>query len=461
MNLATMSQPVFTGVVESLPSQFYVERQNKTESNARTYARRFQLAIRRAQGLYLTDTDGRVYMDCLCGAGTLALGHNHPVIVEALREHLTQGYPLHTLDITTPVKDAFVEELFSTLPASFAKSAKVHFCSPSGADAVEAALKLVKTATGRAGIVSFTGAYHGQTHGALALMGDNGPKVPGLMPGAVFQPYPNSYRCPMGNRECGACGGKCCSDFVEDQLTGSHCGVQKPAGMIMELVQGEGGVVPAPAEWVRAMRRFTAEQGIPLIFDEVQTGWGRTGKMYAFEHAGVTPDVLVLSKAIGGSLPLAVIVYRDELDVWKPGAHTGTFRGNQLAMAAGLATMRYFRENDLLENVERASARFFERVAPLRSRHAFVGDIRGRGLMIGIEIVNPLESDRRGRAVPDGKLAEKLQMECFSRGLIVERGGTDDSVFRLLPPLTITRDQVDTVCDIITEAFGQQQCSSN
>ncbi len=437
-------------------SQEYLTRQAETESNARTYPRKLPVAIRRAEGLYVTDVDGRVFMDCLCGAGTLALGHNHPAVVAAIREHLDEGYPLHTLDLTTPVKHRFVEELLSTLPAHFAANARIQFCSPSGADAVEAAIKLVKTATGRSGMISFQGGYHGQTHGALALMGNLGPKVPGLMPEMQFHPYPYAYRCPMGHADCGGCD---CSGYTRQALSDPEGGVARPAGMILEVVQGEGGAIPAPVSWLGQIRSIANDRQIPLIFDEVQTGWGRTGTMYAFEHSGVVPDVLVLSKAIGGGLPLAVIVYREELDVWKPGAHAGTFRGNQLAMATGLATLDFIRQHDVLGNVEAMGARFQDRLRDLQARFGFIGDVRGRGLMLGMEIVDRGEPDAMGRPVGFGSLARELQAACFADGLIVELGGRHGAVMRLLPPLTITAAQVDAVCDVIGRACRTVQAA--
>jgi diaminobutyrate-2-oxoglutarate transaminase len=425
-------------------SRYYLDRQAQFESNARTYPRRLPLAIRKAKGLYVTDADGRVFMDCLCGAGTLALGHNHPVAVEAIRRHLEEGYPLHTLDLTTPVKDAFVQELFATLPPEFAARAKIQFCSPSGSDAVEAALKLVKTATGRRSILAFQGAYHGQTHGTLALMGNISPKTPvaGLMSDVHFLPYPYAYRNPAS----------CSAEPIEAMLDDPEAGILHPAAMILEVVQGEGGTIPAPDDWLRDIRRLTRVRKIPLILDEVQTGWGRTGRMYAFEHAGITPDVLVLSKAIGGSLPLAVVVYDEGLDLWEPGAHAGTFRGNQLAMSAGLATLRYLLEHDIPAHAEQMGRRLRGRLEALQQVHAFLGDVRGRGLMVGVEVVNPERADRLGRPVWDGARARAIQQECFRRGLIVEVGGRYGSVLRFLPPLVVTESEVDAIAEVVTAA---------
>src|SRR5262249_22322929 len=416
------------------------------ESNARSYPRRLPLAIREARGILITDVDGRKFLDCLSNAGTLALGHNHPVVVEAIKRQLDAGLPPHTPALTPPVKDEFVAELFSTLPAEFAANARIQFCSPSGADAVEAALKLVKTATGRRAIIAFNGAYHGQTHGALALMGNQGPKrlVNGLMPDVHFLPYPYPYRNPLSSDQCAA--------HAEYLLNDPESGLPPVAGMILEPVQGEGGVIPAPKEWLWKMRDLTAQREIPLILDEVQTGWGRTGLLYGFEHSGVTPDVVVLSKAIGGGLPLAVVVYREELDAWQSGAHTGTFRGNQLAMAAGLATLRFLRDNDVPAHAEAMGERFKARLRELQNHYSFIGDVRGLGLMLGVEIVDPEENDGAGRPRGDGGLARKIQAKCFERGLILEVGGRRGAVLRLLPPLIITLEQVDQACDIMADA---------
>jgi len=425
-------------------SRYFLDRQQQYESKARTYPRRLPLAIRKAAGLYVTDADGRVFMDCLCGAGTLALGHNHPAVADAIRRHLDDGYPLHTLDLTTPVKDQFVEELYATLPPAFAARAKIQFCGPSGSDAVEAAIKLVKTATGRRAVLGFHGGYHGHTHGTLALMGNRGPKaaVAGLMPDVHFLPYPYAYRRPPGSA----------ADDIEYLLDDPENGIPPAAGMILEVVQGEGGSIPAPDDWLRDIRRITRDRHIPLIVDEIQTGWGRTGAMYAFEHAGITPDVLVLSKAIGGGLPIAVIVYDESLDVWEPGAHAGTFRGNQLAMSAGLATLRHLLEHDVPAHADRMGRRLRGRLADVRGRHPFVGDVRGRGLMVGVEVVDAGRTDKWGRPPHDGVRARQIQQECFKRGLIVEVGGRHGSVLRFLPPLIITEPEVDAVADVVAAA---------
>ncbi|ASK64060.1 diaminobutyrate--2-oxoglutarate transaminase [Virgibacillus phasianinus] len=427
--------------------------QEKRESNARSYPRKFPLAIKRAEGVHVTDMDGKQYMDCLAGAGTLALGHNHMVVREAI-ENVMQSYlPLHTLDITTPVKEAFIDEVFASLPQSFAEKAKIHFCGPTGADAVEAALKLVKTATGDRAILSFQGGYHGSTHGTMSVSGTIGPKknVHALVPDAHFLPYPYEYRCPFG---MGKEGHRISSTYIENLLDNPEGGIVKPAGIIVEVVQGEGGSVPAPIEWLKELRRITKERDIPLIIDEVQTGIGRTGKMFAFEHAGIEPDVLVLSKAIGGSLPLSVVVYDRSLDQWEPGTHIGTFRGNQMAMAAGQAALRFINEKHLPEYALEMGTYLIEQLKSIQERVSSIGDVRGRGLMIGVEIINPMKQPNGIGSYPAyTDLAKKIQQECFSRGLILEVGGRFDTVIRLLPPLIISKEQIDEVLQRFSEAI--------
>ncbi|MFE5674694.1 diaminobutyrate--2-oxoglutarate transaminase family protein [Streptomyces erythrochromogenes] len=416
-----------------------LRRQAQRESAARTYARSLPIVPVRARGLTIEGADGRRYLDCLSGAGTLALGHNHPVVLEAVRGVLDSGAPLHVLDLATPVKDAFTTELFANLPPALAADARIQFCGPAGTDAVEAALKLVRTATGRSGLLAFTGAYHGMSAGALDASG-GAPEVR-----VTRLPYPQDFRCPFGVG--GAEGAELAARWTENLLDDPKGGVAQPAGLIVEPVQGEGGVNPAPDAWLRRMREITAARGIPLIADEVQTGVGRTGAFWGVDHAGVVPDVMVLSKAIGGSLPLAVIVYRSGLDVWTPGAHAGTFRGNQLAMAAGTATLAFVRENRLAERAAVLGDRMLAALRGLASGHPCVGDVRGRGLMIGLELVDP----DTGAAAP--ALAAAVRQECLERGLIVELGGRHGAVVRLLPPLTLTDEQAAAVLDRLADAI--------
>lgn len=431
----------------------YLGRQARYESNARMYPRSIPVAISRAQGAHLTDTAGRTYLDCLAGAGTLALGHNHPVAVRAMRRLLDEGSPLHTLDLTTPTKDRFAETLLQSLPDELAGRAKIQFCGAAGADAVEASVKLVKTATGNTQMLSFSGGFHGMTHGALSLSGNKKPKEPvgALMPEVQFLPYPSEYRCPFGIG--GEAGHRAGTRYVERLLDDPESGVKSPAGMILEAVQGEGGANPAPDEWLAEIRRITAEREIPLIVDEVQAGVGRTGRMYAFEHAGIVPDAVVLSKAIGGSLPLAVVVYDEKLDGWQPGAHSGTFRGNQLAMAAGEATIRHILEERLYDHAARMGERLMSGLREVQRATRCIGEVRGRGLLAGAEIVDPdAAPDSLGSHPANPALADRIQAECLERGLILETGGRHGAVLRFLPPLIVTEGQVDRICEILGES---------
>ncbi|MFC1405866.1 MULTISPECIES: diaminobutyrate--2-oxoglutarate transaminase family protein [Streptacidiphilus] len=426
-------------------------RQAARESAARTYARSLPIVPVRAQGMTVEGADGRRYLDCLSGAGSLALGHNHPVALQAIRELLDSGAPLHVLDLATPVKDAFTTELFASLPEEFARDARIQFCGPAGTDAVEAALKLVRTATGRSGLLAFTGAYHGMTAGALAAGGDRAAGLGGAAGRPVRLPFPYDYRCPFGLG--GPEAARIAARWTESLLADPKGGVEPAAGMIVEPVQGEGGVLPAPDGWLREMRRISAAHGIPLIVDEVQTGVGRTGAFWAVQHSGVVPDVMVVSKAVGGSLPLAAVVYRGELDVWAPGAHAGTFRGNQLAMAAGAATLRFVREERLAERAAALGERMLARLRALHCLLPAMGDVRGRGLMLGVEIVDPeADADPLGARPAAPGLAAAVRQEALRRGLIVELGGRHDSVLRLLPPLTMTDEQAETVLERLGEA---------
>lgn len=437
-------------------NEFYLERQARRESNARSYPRRFPIALKSATGCTVTDVEGRTYLDCLAGAGTLALGHNHPEVIETLQDVLRSGLPLHTLDLTTPVKDRFVADIFETLPVGLREEAKIQFCSPSGTDAIEAAIKLAKTATGRTDIVSFRGAYHGMSQGSLSLMGSLGPKaaVGQLVPGAHFFPYPYAYRCPFGR------GGEetavLAAEYFERALRDPEGGINLPAAVILEAVQGEGGVIPAPAEWLRTIRRVTRDLGIPLILDEVQSGVGRTGSFYAFQKAGIVPDIIVLSKAIGGGLPLAVMIYREGLDLWKPGAHAGTFRGNQLAMAAGSKTLEIILRDRLVERAAIAGRRLRANLERIAANTPYIGDVRGEGLMLGVEIIDPDgRPDALGHLPHGSGIARMIQSDVFRAGLILETGGRYGSVLRFLPPLTISDEEIDQATGILAAAFGR------
>ncbi len=419
-------------------NKYFTERQNEFESSARSYPRKFPFALEKAKGVKLWDVEGNEYIDFLCGAGTLALGHNDDDVNKTMVDLISSGAPLHTLDLTTPVKDKFVETIHSILPFGMAKDVKIQFCSPSGTDATDAAIKLCKIATGRSSVIAFSGGYHGMGHGAMAVTGNCYAKsqVPNLMAGVQFMPYPYSYRCPMGLG--GEEGAKACGAYFERLLKDPESGVSKPSCVIIEPIQGEGGVVPAPIGFLQTVRRVTAELDIPLICDEIQCGMGRSGKVFAFEYAGIVPDVILASKAIGGTQPMSVVIYNKKLDVWGPGTHAGTFRGNQLAMAAGKVVMEKIREPEFLSEVVRKGGIFKERLLSLQKECPIIGDVRGKGLMLGIEFVDPKGSkDIMGHPLESGKICAEVQRRCFEKGLVMEKGGRNGSVMRCLTALNI------------------------
>ncbi|HEX4791508.1 MAG TPA: diaminobutyrate--2-oxoglutarate transaminase family protein [Actinospica sp.] len=429
-------------------------RQRARESGARSYARHLPVVPVRAEGMTVHGADGRRYLDCLSGAGALALGHNHPVTVEAIRRVLDDGAPLQVLDLATPIKDEFTETLLSLLPAGLARDARLHFCGPTGADAVEAAIKLARTATGRSGLVTFTGAYHGMTAAALAATGNVAVRTPAGVPdaGVTRLPFPQDYRCPYGVG--GVAGERIAVEHARRLFEDPGSGMTPAAAMLLEPVQGEGGVLPAPDGWLRALRTLAAEHGMPLIADEVQTGLGRTGELWGVDHAEVVPDMMVLSKAIGGGLPLAVLVYRGEYDVWREGAHTGTFRGHQLAMAAGTATMRFIAEHSLAERAGKLGDRLCAEFTEAMREQPAIGDVRGRGLMLGLDLVDPeAAADALGARPAAPGLAALVRSEALARGLIVELGGRHGAVLRLLPPLTMTELEAEQVRDLLLDSI--------
>lgn len=437
-------------------NSYYVSRQEETESNARSYPRKFPFALKKAKGLWIEDVEGNKYLDFLCGAGTLALGHNDPEINQAMIDLISEDAPLHTLDLTTPVKDEFVHMLLSLLPGELKNNAKIQFCSPSGTDATDAALKLCKTATGRSEIIAFSGGYHGMGHGALALTGNLNAKnkVHGLMPGVHFMPYPYSYRCPFGLG--GDAGVKAACAYFERLLKDPESGITKPAAVILEPIQGEGGVIPAPVEFLQTVRRVTQELDIPMIVDEIQCGIGRSGTFFAFEEAHIVPDVILASKAIGGSQPMAVVIYNKKLDLWTAGAHAGTFRGNQLSMKAGLVVMNRVSKPEFLAEVKEKGKYLKNKLLELKAKYPIIGDIRGRGLMLGCEFVDPTgKPDSIGSFPASGEIAAAVQKKCFENKLIMEKGGRFGSVMRCLCALTVTKEEIDTMLSIFEKSIKE------
>ncbi|MEV6909768.1 diaminobutyrate--2-oxoglutarate transaminase family protein [Amycolatopsis sp. NPDC051071] len=423
----------------------FLEHQRRWESNARAYPRNLPIAIAGGDGSYLWDVDGNVFIDFLAGAGVLSLGHNHPEVVHAATEQL--HVLTHGLDFPTPAKREFIDAQLSMLPPGMRSRMRMHFCGPGGANAVDAAIKLCKTATGRGELVSFQGGFHGSSHAAMALTGLVAQKRPiaNGVPGVHFFPYSYCARCPVGlSRD--TCETNCVG-LLERSLRDPNGGIPLPAAVLMEIVQGEGGIIPADRDFVRRVRALTAELDIPLVVDEVQTGCGRTGTWFAFEQYDIEPDVIIASKALSGmGLPVAVIFYDQRLDVWAPGAHSGTFRGNQAAFAAGTAAVHIVRRDDVLGNVRDRGRQLEFRFRALRD-HPWVREVRGLGLMWGIELADP----RDGR--PATAYARAVQAYALRQGLIIELGGRDDSVIRLMPPLTVNAEVIELAGTILLDAI--------
>lgn len=442
--------------MEKFTNQYYVDRQNDFESSARSYPRKFPFALKKAKGVWVEDVEGNKYLDFLCGAGTLALGHNDDEVNQAMVDLLTSDAPLHTLDLTTPVKDRFVHTILSLLPEGLKENAKIQFCSPSGTDAVDAAIKLCKTATGRSTVIAFSGGYHGMGHGALALTGNLNAKnkVANLMAGVQFMPYPYSYRCPFGLG--GEMGTKACINYFERMLKDPESGITKPAAVILEPIQGEGGVIPAPIEFLQAVRRVTEELDIPMIVDEIQCGIGRSGKLFAFEYANIVPDVILSSKAIGGTQPMSVVIYNKKLDKWTAGAHAGTFRGNQLAMAAGTVVLNRVSKPEFLNDVVKKGDHLRNAMLKLKDEVSIIGDVRGKGLMLGVEFIDPNgPKDIMGNPEPSGDIAASVQKKCFENRLVMEKGGRNGSVMRCLCALNVKMEELDLMIDIFTKVVKE------
>ncbi len=425
---------------------------HRRESTVRSYSRSVPFVMERGSGVTLTDTRGQSFIDCLAGAGALPLGYAHPEVNAALTKALADGIPYQLLDLRSVARERFIETVFAFLPPGFAATARVQFCGPSGADAVEAAMKLAKKATGRDGILAFHGGYHGMTAGALAATGNLKAKSRrgGLMPDVHFLPYPYSLRCPFGLG--GEAGARLGLRTIEHMLDDVESGIPKPAAILLEPIQGEGGVIPAPAFWLQEMRRITGERDILLIADEIQCGIARSGQHFAFETAAIEPDILIVSKAIGGGLPLSMLLFHERLDCWNPGEHSGTFRGNQLAMVAGAITLEIIMRDGLAGHAARMGERLMTHLASIASRHEWLAETRGRGLMIGIEVADPSRRNRYDEPGADPDRAMAVQRGMLERGVIIERGGRSSAVLRFLPPLIISEADIDRVADVLDQA---------
>ncbi len=424
-----------------------LELQTELEGKPVLYPRAIPLVPEEARGATVKDVDGNIYIDFYSGISVANFGYSNPVVVEAAVRQLRKI--THTLDFPSKPRVELDRRLNEILPPELRGGVRILYGGPTGSDAVEAAIKLVKYYTKRSTIISFEGSYHGQTAMALSVTSSRKFKEPyaPLAPEAHFAPYAYCYRCPF-KLEYPGCG-LACAEYLRNMVEDPYSGVPKPAGIIVEAVQGEGGIVVPPDEFLRAVEKIARDNDIPLIVDEIQAGLGRTGKWFAFEHAGIVPDVITLAKSLGGvGLPLSCIIYRKELDVWEPGAHAGTFRGNVVAMVAGAAAIDFAKDSKLLDHVARLGEKALGYLKDLAEEISYIGDVRGKGLMIGVELVEDRDTKK-----PAKELALKVQRECFKKGVIVWRGGRYNNVVRLLPPLVITEELLMKGLEILSDVM--------
>ncbi|WP_019926628.1 aspartate aminotransferase family protein [Nocardia sp. BMG111209] len=430
-------------------SAHLLAEQERQESNARTYPRRLPFGIASARGSIITDVDGNHYVDLLAGAGVLALGHSHPELVTIAQRQFE--LLVHGLDMPTPIKAEFTGKLLRRIPGYDAEAAnwKVHFCGPTGANAVDAAIKLARIVTGRHGVVSFQGGFHGTTHLTMGITGllSQRSGIAGIGDGVTFLPYSDSRNYPDQRPE----DARYHTTLIESLLTDPNGGIPAPAAIILEIVQGEGGVVLGDPHFLATVADLAHRLGALLIIDEIQTGCGRTGTFFAYERHGIRPDIVCLSKALSGiGTPVSVLLYRSEHDVWRPGTHTGTFRGNQIAFAAGSAFLDILDRDGILDHVAAIERTVAAVLGPLPDLFPHVYEVRGIGAMWGVEFV--AESGRRDSG---GPIARAVQERCVHRGVVTEVGGRNDSVLRLLPPLNIDLDLLTDACTVIATAVDE------
>lgn len=406
------------------------------ESEVQSYARSFPRVFNRAKGEHLYDEDGTEYLDFLAGAGTLNYGHNHPIFKTKLLDYVQNDGITHGLDMHTKAKGEFLESFSEKILKPRKMEYSVQFTGPTGTNAVEAAMKLARNITGRENIVTFTNGFHGVTLGALAATGNSHHR------GAAGVSLTGTFRMPYD----GYLGDDIdTTAYLDKVLSDSSSGVDTPAAVIVECVQGEGGINVASPEWLRNLATVCKKHEILLIVDDIQAGCGRTGNFFSFEEAGISPDIITLSKSLSGyGLPFAVVLFRPELDEWKPGEHNGTFRGNNLAFVTAKAAIDHFWSDDqfskeIKEKGEYVSGRLNAIVEQYGNGNFTT---RGRGMFQGINCVS-------------GDIASKITKLAFKQGLIIETSGADDQVIKFFCPLTIQMDNLKKGIDIVENAVKE------
>ena len=431
-------------------SKKLLEYQAIREGSAVSYPRGMPMAVRRARGATVEDVDGNLYIDFFGGAGVMNVGHANPDVLDAAKKQMDDL--THTLDLPNPCRKRMVETLCGVLPKGLDK---VFFGGPTGSDAVESAMKLAKFNTKRIPMIAFEGSYHGMTAGALALTSGSpykGDFLP-LIPEVHFVPYAYCYRCAF-DRTQDTCG-LFCAKYLDHVLEDTHSGVGKPAAVILEAIQGEGGSIVPPDGWMPEIRQICDRHDVLMIVDEIQAGFCRTGKMFACEHTHTVPDIMTMSKALGGvGFPISAIAYRKKLDTFPPGKHIGTFRGNVIAYAAGAAGIEFMLKSDLVGHVQGLGGKMLAWMKPMEKDSRIVGEVRGKGLMLGVELVLD-----KATKEPAPKLTAKVRTACHQRGLLIEIGGHYSNVARFLPPLVLTEDLARKGVEIFTDAVNEVEKS--
>jgi 4-aminobutyrate aminotransferase len=414
-----------------------------------SYTRDYPLVAKTGRGAVVEDVDGNTFLDFAAGIAVVATGHCHPEVVAAINKQAGELIHLSGTDFYYPNMPALAQKLASIAPGKEPK--RVYFGN-SGAEAVEAAIKLVKYHTKRDKLIAFHGAFHGRTLGALSLTASRAVQRKGfgtLLGGVFHMPYPDTYRGTYGVRPEHASAD--CLSYLVNELFRRRVDPEEVAAIFIEPIQGEGGYLPAPVEFLQGLQKICRQHGIMLVADEVQSGMGRTGKWWASDHAGIEPDVLCTAKGIASGMPLSAVIARASVMNWTPGAHASTFGGNPVCIAASLATIRLLEER-YMANATKMGEFIMKRTADWTERHKTVGEIRGRGLMIGIEFVRDQKTKERAP-----ELRNKIVQMAFERGLLVL--GSGDTTLRLCPPLIIDEEQADfalrTLDSIITEAEKQ------
>lgn len=404
------------------------------ESSVRSYCRKFPVVFAKAKGSHIYDEDGNDYLDFLAGCGALNYGHNNDFIKKAVIDYLMEDNISHAMDMYTVAKAEFIETFREKVLTPGNHDYKIMFCGSTGTNAVEAALKLARKDKKRSNIIAFMGAFHGMTLGSLALTTDrtsrNGAGV--SLDNVTFIPYESGFHTKVDSL-----------DFLETILLDDHAGVEKPAAVFLETVQAEGGIYVASIEWLQKLEQICHDNDILLIVDDIQVGCSRTGTFFSFERAGIHPDMVTLSKSIGGyGFPMSLLLIKDELDNWKPAEHNGTFRGNQVAFVAAKKAIEFNIDNNIngetVRKGEIVRKYVTENILPFDSKIS----LRGIGLIWGIDF----------GAFDDAELSHKIADKCFKKGLIIERAGRGDSVLKIMPPLTIPDEDLLKGLEIIKEA---------